>query len=115
MVANRRGSYNPLEPAVDCANHMPTFRSAAVVLIIVAAATRAWAVNIVIDYSDDLANGNFFGTHPTAKASVEAAAADLNSFLTQSLAFTTDTNSATVNTATATFNFRYSYTSPSTN
>src|SRR5262245_42481605 len=99
---------------------MQRFRAAIVILISVAAATRASAVNIVIDYSDDLANGNFFGTHTTAKASLEAAAADLSGFLTPSpgaitLAATTDTTSATVNSATATFNFRYSYTSPTTN
>ena len=93
---------------------MKLCRVAAVVLIF-AATTRTWAVNIVINYSDDLANGNFFGTHATAKASLEAAAADLSSFLTQSLGATTDTNSATVNTSTATFNFQYNYISPSTN
>jgi len=87
------------------------------VLILAVATARASAANITIDidYSDDMLNGNFFGAHPAAKASLAAAAADLSSVLAPSLGATVDTNSAMVNGASATFNFRYSYISPSTN
>ena len=37
----------------------------------------AKSLNIQLDYSYDAANGNFFGTNPTAKAAVDAAALDL--------------------------------------
>ena len=33
---------------------------------------------IVLDFSDDIANQNFFGNNPVAKAALEAAAADLS-------------------------------------
>ncbi len=55
-----------------------TIRSTALWL---ALASPGLGLNIVMDYSNDAANGNFFGLRPVAKAAVDAAAADLSALL----------------------------------
>ncbi len=50
-------------------------------LLSLAFASPGWAFNIVVDYSNDAANGNFFGLRPVAKAAIDAAAADLSALL----------------------------------
>lgn len=46
-----------------------------------ALSSPSFGLNIVLDYSNDVANGNFFGLRPVAKAAVDAAAADLSALL----------------------------------
>src|SRR5580704_9392984 len=72
--------------------------------------TRSFAINIVIDYSDDTTG--FFTSHPTAKATLEAAAQDLNNVITTSLGATSDTSSGISSTASSSLNFNYSITNP---
>jgi hypothetical protein len=80
------------------------------VLIFAWGASSAWAINIVLDYSDD----SFFAAHPTAMATLNAAAQYISSLLTTPLNATTDTSTANVNGSTATFDFNYSITNPTT-
>jgi len=55
-------------------------------LLWLAVGPRASALIIQLDYTYDQADGgNFFGTHPAAKASLEQAAADLSAAITSSL------------------------------
>ncbi|MEI6535542.1 MAG: PEP-CTERM sorting domain-containing protein [Verrucomicrobiaceae bacterium] len=56
----------------------PSIRSLAFWLTMV---SHGFSLNIVVDYSNDAANGNFFGLRPVAKAAVDAAAADLSTLL----------------------------------
>lgn len=72
-------------------------------------AGRCDAISIVLDYSND----SFFANHATAKATLEAAAQDLSSFITTSLGATSDTSTGNSNGSTATFDFSFSYQNPS--
>ena len=73
------------------------------------------AAIVQLDYSFDAANGDFFGTNPTAKAAVDAAAQDIGNAISSSLAaIPTDVFSATNGSTTATFNWNLSVTNPST-
>ena len=75
----------------------------------------AKSLNIQLDYSYDTANGNFFGTNPTAKAAVDAAALDLGNAITGSLgAVTTDVFTGTNGSTSATFNWKLTFADPST-
>ncbi|HTQ38408.1 MAG TPA: dockerin type I domain-containing protein [Pirellulales bacterium] len=67
-------------------------------------------MEIVLDYSDD----SFFAAHPTAEATLEAAAQDVSNAITTTLAATVDTNSATVNGTSVTFNYNFNYANPTT-
>ena len=59
-------------------------------------AACAHALSLQLDYSYDAANGNFFGLNPTAKAAVDAAAADIGNAILPSLgAIPTDTFNGT--------------------
>jgi hypothetical protein len=72
-------------------------------------------LNIQLDYSYDAANGNFFGSNPTAKAAVDAAALDLGNAITGSLsAVTTDVFTGTNGSTSATFNWKLTFADPST-
>lgn len=85
------------------------------VAILFAAAPFAAALNVVLDYSLDAANGNFFGTTPAAKAAVDAAAADIGAAIVQTLgAVPTDIFTGVNGGSTATLNWSLSYTNPST-
>ena len=80
----------------------------------------AWAVPthatiVQMDYSYDAANGNFFGSNPTAKAALNAAALDIGNAITGSLGpVTTDVYSGTNGQTTATFDWRFNLTNPTT-
>src|SRR5262245_44425585 len=90
---------------------MQHFRSATVVLIFFAGATRASAINIVMDYSNDA----FFASHPVAKATLEMAAADVGGLLTTPLGATTDTSTGTApDGSSITINFTANYRNPTT-
>jgi hypothetical protein len=78
-------------------------------------ATAAQAVIVQVDYTYDAANGNFFGLNSTARAAVNAAAADLSAVLLPSLgAVTKDVFTGNNNGTTATFDWRLSFTNPAT-
>jgi hypothetical protein len=75
----------------------------------------ASALNIQLDYSYDTTNENFFGLNPTAKAAVDAAAADLGSVIVSPLAaITTDKYSGTNGTTIATWDWSLNYSDPRT-
>ena len=80
------------------------------VLIFAWGASSAWAINIVLDYSDD----SFFAAHPTAMTTLNAAAQYVSSLITTPLSATTDTSTANVNGSSVTFDFNYSITNPTT-
>jgi hypothetical protein len=85
---------------------MRLFQTAALVLVMAAAATRARGVTITMDYSND----TFFASHPVAKATLEMAAADVGSLLTTTLNPTTDSSTGTApDGSSATFNFAANY------
>ncbi|MEM6978657.1 MAG: hypothetical protein AAF539_03250 [Planctomycetota bacterium] len=74
---------------------------------------------IMIDYSDDLANNNFFGSNPTARLALEAAVADINAVLTTNLgAITNDVTQGVSGSFSPqtilNFDFSYNYTNPAT-
>ena len=71
----------------------------------------ASALTVHLDYTHD----TYFGTNPTAKATLEAAAADLSAAITTTFApVTTGSYTGTNDSTTATFNWYYSYTNPTT-
>lgn len=86
------------------------------------AARPAQALTIVVDYSSDAANGNFFGLRPLAKAAVDAAAADLSALLAPthltpiSPSGTPNVNAitGTSGSTSVTVDWDYLYTNPST-
>ena len=87
----------------------------AVLVLLLAWAIPADAAIVQVDYSYDAANGNFFGTNPTAKAALNAAALDIGNAITGSLGpVTTDIYSGTNGGTTATFDWRFSLTNPTT-
>ena len=77
--------------------------------------SRAQALTILLDYSDDITTDNFFNTHPLAKAGLEKARNDIQSAITSTMgAITNDITTGVSGTATATYNFSFGYTNPST-
>lgn len=76
----------------------------------------ASALTIQLDYTYDQANGgDFFGLHPGAKATLEAAAADLGAALGNGLvAVNTDVFNGTSGAASVTFNWSIDVTNPVT-
>jgi hypothetical protein len=80
------------------------------VMLVARGPSTASAFSIALDYSND----SFFAAHPTAKATLDAAAQYISTLITTPLAATTDTNTANVNGSTATFDFNLSYTNPTT-
>lgn len=73
-------------------------------------------LNIVFDYTHDTSDGgDFFGSNPTAKASLEAAGADISAAITTTLGtITTDPIVGSNGSSTFTLNARYSYSNPVT-
>ena len=87
----------------------------ALLFLLLASAISTDAAIVQVDYSYDAANGNFFGSNPTAKAALNAAALDIGNAITGSLGpVTTDIYSGTNGSTTATFDWRFSLTNPST-
>jgi hypothetical protein len=78
------------------------------VLALALSAKPCFAIQLVMDYTYD----SFFAAHPTAKASLEAAAQDISNAITTSLGPTVDSNSTTVHGTTVTFDFNFSYAQP---
>ena len=80
----------------------------------------AWIISadaaiVQVDYSYDAANGNFFGSNPTAKAALNAAALDIGNVITNSFAAVpSDIYSGTNGSTTATFDWSLGITNPST-
>lgn len=80
------------------------------------ALTVAWLTSeanagITFDYSND---GGFFASHLVAKAAVEKAAADINAVINYNLgAITKDITVGTSGGSTVDFDFKYTYTNPS--
>ena len=94
---------------------LPTMKRLIPVIVLFATAPFAGALNVVLDYSLDAANGNFFGTTPLAKAAVDAAAADIGAVIVQSLgAVTTDVYNGVNGSTTATFDWSLTYPNPAT-
>jgi hypothetical protein len=85
-------------------------RVAMLVAAVSLAAGRCRAINIVLDYSDD----TFFAAHPTAKASLEAAAQEISNLIISPLNATATSNAETVNSAMVTFNYSLSIKNPTT-
>src|SRR6188768_4274803 len=84
-----------------------------VVLALFVAPLSASALTINLDYSQDTTD--FFGLNPVAKLALEAAASDLSSYFAPSLgAVNTDVFTGTNGSSTATFNWKLTYTNPST-
>ena len=69
---------------------------------------------IVLDFSDDLANQNFFTDNPVARAAVEAAAADINAAVVFDLSAAEDITTGTAGTTSLDFDFFYNYSNPAT-
>lgn len=85
-------------------------------LALLASAAVAHALVIQLDYTYDIADGgNFFGTHPAAKASLEQAAADLSAAITSTLAaVNTDVFTGTQSGATASIDWALDFFNPVT-
>lgn len=80
-------------------------------LLLFVGVTQLQAFNIQLDYTHD----TFFGSNPTAKAAIEAAAADVSGVLTSSLgAVTSDLFTGTNASTTVTFDWKLTYTNPTT-
>ena len=78
-------------------------------------AACAHALSLQLDYSYDAANGNFFGLNPTAKAAVDAAAADIGNAILPSLgAIPTDTFNGTNGQTNVTIDWKVTFSNPST-
>ena len=94
---------------------IPRMKRLALLFLLLASAISTDAALVQLDYSYDAANGNFFGSNPTAKASLEAAARDLGNAITGSLgAVTTDIYSGTNGSTTATFDWKFNVNDPTT-
>ncbi len=86
---------------IDCI--MSSFARICSAILLLALASPGFGLNIVIDYSNDVAHGNFFGLRPVAKAAVDAAAADLSALLSPTnLSATSPAGSPNVNSITGT-------------
>lgn len=85
-------------------------------LALLAAAASAPALTIQLDYTFDIADGgNFFGTHPAARTTLEQAAADLGAAITSSLtAVSGGTFSASNQGTIATFDWDFDFLNPVT-
>ncbi|QDS97014.1 hypothetical protein [Adhaeretor mobilis] len=69
---------------------------------------------IILDYSHDLATDNFFGSTATAKAAVDAAAADINALISTTLSpIASNQVVGTSGSTSLTLNWNWSYTNPS--
>ena len=69
---------------------------------------------IVLDFSDDLANQNFFSNNPVARAALEAAVADINAAIVFDLSAAEDITTGTAGTTSFDFDFLYNYSNPTT-
>ena len=69
---------------------------------------------IVLDFSDDVANQNFFDDNPVARAALEAAVADINSAVVFNLSAVEDVTNGSAGTTSFDFDFTYNYSSPAT-
>ena len=69
---------------------------------------------IVLDFSDDLANQNFFANNPVARAALEAAVADINAAIVFDLSAAEDITTGTAGTTSFDFDFLYNYSNPTT-
>lgn len=78
----------------------------------------ASALTIELDYTHDAAATDFFGTYATAKTALEKAASDISDVLDSTLGAISSTQSegvtGTVNATSVTFDWKFSYTNPST-
>lgn len=84
-------------------------------LVLLAAAAPAWAFQIDLDYTYDVANGDFFGQHPVAKHALQAAANDINALIASQLGAVTQSQFVgTSGPATVTLKLKGSFTEPST-
>lgn len=92
-----------------------TVRQLPLVVLLAGLLAGPATAGIVFDYSDDVAGSNFFGNNPTAKAALEAAAADINAVLDLNLgAITNDVVSGDGGGGTTlNFDFSYGYSNPS--
>ena len=62
---------------------------------------------IVLDFSDDVANQNFFDDNPVARAALEAAVADINSAVVFNLSAVEDVTNGSAGTTSFDFDFTY--------
>ena len=84
-------------------------------LAVLALGSSGWAFQIQLDYTYDAANGDFFGSHPAAKAALQGAANDINALITSPLAaVTTDTFTGSSVLSTAKIDWNLSFKNPST-
>ncbi len=78
-------------------------------------ASGASGVTLLFDFSHDAAMDNFFASNPTAKAALDAAAADVGAAITSSLAAINHATITGTNGGTsADFTWSYTYLNPST-
>ncbi|MEM0914862.1 MAG: hypothetical protein AAGK09_09665 [Planctomycetota bacterium] len=97
---------------------MNRFATLAAATAIVTSGGAAYAIEVDLDFSQD---GGYFTANPLAKAALEQAASDLSDAILTDLGQVVDMNSATFDSngttdaaGIAEFDFRYSYTNPST-
>lgn len=91
------------------------------ILVLCLLGQRANAFTLLLDYGmDDAASDSFFAARPTAKAALDAAAADISAAITSSLTVISGTGTPNVNnitgtsgSATVTADWSYSYGNPS--
>ena len=69
---------------------------------------------IMLDFSDDLANQNFFTDNPVARAAVEAAAADINAAIVFNLSAAENVTMGAAGSTNFSFDFSYNYCNPAT-
>ena len=82
------------------------------VALCVALLTSKANAGIIFDYSND---AGFFGSHLVAKAALEKAGADINAVINYNLAaITNDVTMGTSGGSSANFDFKYTYTNPTT-
>lgn len=99
----------------------PMHRLLILIIVLGLLGQRADAFTLLLDYSaDDATSDAFFTARPTAKAALDAAAADISAAITSSLSAVDGTGSPNVNSingssgsASVTADWSYSYTNPS--
>ena len=69
---------------------------------------------IVLDFSDDVANQDFFTNNPVARAALEAAVADINAAVAFNLSAVEDITPGVAGSTSFDFDFTYNYSSPAT-